>query len=95
MVSYSSWNGLKMHANKHLLTGVLKDQLGFKGFLVSDWAAIDQISPNYKRDVEVSINAGLDMVMIPNGPDKTNNYVEFIRRFKGPRGRRQGSAGAD
>ncbi|MGH7981489.1 MAG: glycoside hydrolase family 3 C-terminal domain-containing protein, partial [Limisphaerales bacterium] len=49
---------------------------------VSDWAAIDQISPNYKTDVETSINAGLDMVMIPNGPDKTNNYVEFIRDLK-------------
>jgi beta-glucosidase len=82
MVSYSSWNGLKMHANKHLLTDVLKGQLGFKGFLVSDWAAIDQISPNYKTDVETSINAGLDMVMIPNGPDKTNNYVEFINDLK-------------
>jgi beta-glucosidase len=82
MVSYSSWNGLKMHANKHLLTDVLKEQLGFKGFLVSDWAAIDQISPNYKTDVESSINAGLDMVMIPNGPNKTNNYVEFINDLK-------------
>src|SRR5215469_8464105 len=82
MVSYSSWNGLKMHANKHLLTDVLKNELGFNGFLVSDWAAIDQISPNYKTDVETSINAGLDMVMIPNGPGKTNNYVEFIRDLK-------------
>jgi beta-glucosidase len=82
MVSYSSWNGLKMHANKHLLTDVLKGQLGFKGFLVSDWAAIDQISPDYKTDIETSINAGLDMVMIPNGPNKTNNYVEFINDLK-------------
>ncbi|HXC34410.1 MAG TPA: glycoside hydrolase family 3 protein, partial [Candidatus Acidoferrales bacterium] len=82
MVSYSSWNGLKMHANKHLLTDVLKEELGFKGFLVSDWAAIDQISPDFKTDVETSINAGLDMVMIPNGPGKTNNYVEFIDDLK-------------
>jgi beta-glucosidase len=82
MVSYSSWNGLKMHANKHLLTDVLKEELGFQGFLVSDWAAIDQISPDYKTDVETSINAGLDMVMIPAGPDKTNNYVEFINDLK-------------
>jgi beta-glucosidase len=82
MVSYSSWNGLKMHANKHLLTDVLKGQLGFQGFLVSDWAAIDQISPNFKTDVETSINAGLDMVMIPNGLEKTNNYVEFINDLK-------------
>jgi beta-glucosidase len=82
MVSYSSWNGLKMHANKYLLTDVLKGELGFKGFLVSDWAAIDQISPDYKKDIETSINAGLDMIMIPNGPDKTNNYVEFIQDLK-------------
>ena len=82
MVSYSSWNGLKMHANKYLLTDVLKGELGFQGFLVSDWAAIDQISPDYKEDVEKSINAGLDMVMIPRGLGKTNNYVEFITDLK-------------
>ncbi len=82
MISYSSWNGVKMHANKYLLTDVLKGELGFRGFLVSDWAAIDQISPDFKRDIEESINAGLDMVMIPNGRDKTNNYVEFIDDLK-------------
>jgi beta-glucosidase len=82
MVSYSSWNGVKMHGNKYLLTDVLKGELGFQGFLVSDWAAIDQISPDYKHDVEQSINAGLDMIMIPNGPDKSNNYVEFINDLK-------------
>jgi beta-glucosidase len=82
MVSYSSWNGKKMHDNKHLLTEVLKGELGFRGFLVSDWAAIDQISPNYKADVERSINAGLDMVMIPYGPGQPNNFVEFIQDLK-------------
>jgi beta-glucosidase len=82
MVSYSSWNGDKMSAQKYLLTDVLKNELGFKGFLVSDWAAIDQISENYKRDVKNSINAGMDMVMIPNGLDKTNNYLEFINDLK-------------
>jgi len=60
----------------------LKTELGFRGFLVSDWAAIDQLSPNYKHDVEQSINAGLDMIMIPNGPGKKNNYVEFITDLK-------------
>ncbi len=45
-----------MHGNKYLLTDVLKGELGFKGFLVSDWAAIDQISPDYKTDIEQSIN---------------------------------------
>lgn len=82
MVSYSSWNGEKMHANKHLLTDVLKNEMGFKGFLVSDWAAIDQLSPDYKTDVETSINAGLDMVMVPFGPGEKNNYCEFIADLK-------------
>jgi beta-glucosidase len=82
MVSYSSWNGKKMHANKYLLTDVLKGELGFQGFLVSDWAAIDQISRDYKKDIETSINAGLDMVMVPNGPGQRNNYVQFISLLK-------------
>lgn len=82
MVSYSSWNGQKMHGNKYLLTDVLKGQLGFEGFLVSDWAAIDQLSPDYKKDVEQSINAGLDMIMIPNGPGQKNSYVDFINDLK-------------
>ena len=82
MVSYSSWNGKKMHANKYLLTGVLKQELGFKGFLVSDDAGIDQISPDYKEAVQSAINAGLDMAMIPRGPGHSNNYVEFIKDLK-------------
>lgn len=82
MISYSSWNGVKMHDNKFLLTDVLKNELHFQGFLVSDWAAIDQLGPDYKKDVESSINAGLDMVMIPNGPGQGNNYVEFINDLK-------------
>ncbi len=82
MVSYSSWNGKKMSGNKYLLTDVLKNELGFKGFLVSDWAAIDQISPDYKNDIEQSVNAGLDMFMIPYGSDRPNNYVTFIQDLK-------------
>ncbi len=83
MVSYNSWNGEKMHGQKHLLNDVLKGELGFQGFLVSDWAAIDQINTNdYKNSIERSINAGLDMIMIPNGADKPNNYVEFIAKLK-------------
>ena len=82
MISYSSWNGEKMHGNKYLVTDVLKNELGFRGFVVSDWAAIDQLSPNFKDDIEKSINAGLDMIMIPNGPGAKNNYVEFINDLK-------------
>jgi beta-glucosidase len=82
MVSYSSWNGEKLHGHKHLITDVLKGELGFKGFVVSDWAAIDQLDDDYKKCIEKSVNAGLDMVMIPNGPGKKNNYIEFITLLK-------------
>ncbi len=82
MVSFSSWNGQKMHGNKYLLTDVLKKEMGFEGFLVSDWAAIDQLSPDYKKGIETSINAGLDMAMIPAGPGEHNNYIDFIKDLK-------------
>jgi beta-glucosidase len=82
MVSYNSWHGTKLHGHKQLLTDVLKKELGFRGFLISDWAAIDQLPGEYKSDVEQSINAGLDMIMIPNGPDKPNNYVQFVDYLK-------------
>jgi len=65
MVSYSSWNDTPMHGNRALITGVLKGELGFTGFVVTDWAAIDKMSDDYQQDVEVAINAGIDMVMVP------------------------------
>ena len=65
MVSYSSWNGTKMHAQKYLLTDVLKKELGFEGFVVSDWQGIDQIDPDYYTAVVTAINAGIDMNMVP------------------------------
>lgn len=65
MVSYSSWNGLKMHAHKYLLTDVLKGELGFSGFLVTDWMGVNQLDPDYAVAVVSAINAGLDMVMVP------------------------------
>jgi beta-glucosidase len=72
MASYNSWNGTKLHGHSYLLNDVLKDELGFQGFIVSDWAAIDQLPGDYASDVETSINAGIDMVMVPN------NYNEFF-----------------
>lgn len=78
MASYNSWNGAKLHGHRYLMTDVLKGELKFTGFIVSDWAAIDQLPGKYPDQIAASINAGLDMVMIPNGPDKPNNYIEFI-----------------
>jgi beta-glucosidase len=72
MISYSSWNGQKMHGNKYLITDVLKTELGFKGFVVSDWAGINQLPGDYASDVRTSINAGIDMIMVPD------NYKLFI-----------------
>lgn len=65
MISYSSWGGLHMSAQYYLITDVLKSELGFSGFAVSDWAAIDAISPDYDEAVVTAINAGIDMNMVP------------------------------
>jgi beta-glucosidase len=65
MVSFSSWNGQKMHANRHLITDVLKGELAFAGFVVTDWAAVDQLSGSYATQIETAVNAGIDMIMEP------------------------------
>ncbi len=65
MVSYSSWGGQKMHAQQYLITDVLKEELEFPGFVLSDWGAIDQITNNYYEAVVSAINAGIDMNMVP------------------------------
>lgn len=65
MASFSSWRGLKMHASRYLLTDVLKGELGFDGFIVTDWMGIHQLSPDYYTCVMMGINAGIDMVMEP------------------------------
>jgi beta-glucosidase len=65
MASFSSWNGQKMHGNRYLLTDVLKGELGFQGFIVSDWMAIDQVHPDFYTAVVTAFNAGLDMNMVP------------------------------
>jgi beta-glucosidase len=79
MVSFSSWNGVKMHANKYLVTDVLKQELGFGGFVVSDWAAVDQIDgkPGFTRaEITTAVNAGLDMLMVPE------NWTEFLDELR-------------
>ncbi|MBE3109415.1 MAG: glycoside hydrolase family 3 C-terminal domain-containing protein [Acidobacteria bacterium] len=66
MVSFNSWNGQKLHGHKYLITTVLKGELGFKGFVVSDWKAIEQLPGDYLQQIEKSIDAGVDMVMVPD-----------------------------
>ncbi|WP_443063151.1 glycoside hydrolase family 3 protein [Streptomyces sp. NBC_00483] len=78
MPSYSSLDiigddqgPVKMHANAAMINGELKKKLGFEGFVISDYAGIDQIPGDYASDVRTSINAGLDMIMVPNA------YADF------------------
>lgn len=77
MPSYSSWNGVHCSASRKLLTNLLKGELGFEGFLISDYAAINQLPGDYKQQVQTSINAGMDMVMVPD------KFIEFITTLRG------------
>ena len=64
MPSYSSVNGVKCSANKTLLTDLLKGELGFEGIVLSDYDALDQLGADYKNNIAVSVNAGMDMIMV-------------------------------
>ncbi|MFD8493713.1 glycoside hydrolase family 3 protein [Amycolatopsis sp. NPDC059657] len=80
MISYSSWNGVKMHGQSYLINNVLKGELGFKGFVISDYNGIDQIDGQKgftPAEVTASINAGIDMVMVPF------EFKKFIDTLRG------------
>ncbi|HEY3498313.1 MAG TPA: glycoside hydrolase family 3 N-terminal domain-containing protein [Polyangiaceae bacterium] len=73
MISFSSWNGMPMHQHRRLVTEYLKGELGFPGFVVTDWRAVDLLpGATYAEKVDRAINAGIDMVMVPY------QYKEFI-----------------
>ncbi|MFB4314743.1 glycoside hydrolase family 3 protein [Actinomadura sp. 21ATH] len=79
MISFNSWNGVKAHGHRYLITDVLKKELRFSGLVVSDWNGIDQIDgqPGFTAaEVRTSINAGIDMVMVPN------DWKRFIETLK-------------
>ncbi|MFE6281703.1 glycoside hydrolase family 3 N-terminal domain-containing protein [Streptomyces sp. NPDC057877] len=80
MLSYSSWNGVRSHGHKYLVTDVLKGELGFTGFVVSDWAAVDQLdgqSGFTGAEITTAVNAGVDMVMVPH------DYTRFLSLLRG------------
>jgi beta-glucosidase len=89
MPSYSSWKGVKCSASKRLLTEILKEELGFEGFLISDYNAIGQIDPkDPKRSIMISINAGMDMAMVPSAyREFFNNLKELVEEDKVPMSR--------
>lgn len=84
MISFSSISGEKCHGNKVLINDLLKTELGFEGFVVSDWGGINQLPGGYKSDIINGINAGIDMVMVPGIRQgdpfyaKNKHYKDFI-----------------
>jgi len=73
MASYNSWHGDKMHGQGYLLTDVLKNQMGFDGFIISDWNGIGQVRGCTNDHCPQAINAGVDMVMVPD------DWKKFIK----------------
>lgn len=84
MINSGIINGLPVHANKYLITDVLKKELGFEGLVVTDWADIenlhnrDKVAPTHKEAVKMAINAGIDMSMIPYNFNFCQYLVELV-----------------
>ncbi len=76
MASYNSWNGVKCHGNRYLITELLKGELGFQGLVVSDWDAIDQLSDDYGEAVALAVNAGIDLFMVP---EKWRRFLDVLK----------------
>jgi len=82
MPSFSSINGIKMHQNKELLTDLLKDEMGYKGFVVSDWGAVKQLTGgSYRMQIANAINAGVDMCMATDGRDNWINFISNLTKL--------------
>lgn len=84
MVNSGLINGVPVHASYELLTGLLKEELGFQGLVVTDWADInnlhsrDRVAVNHKEAVKLAINAGIDMSMIPYSLDFCDDLVALV-----------------
>jgi beta-glucosidase len=77
MTGLGYWGGTNISADKYLLTDVLKNELGFKGFVVSDWYGVYEFSANNYKSLVASVNAGMDMVMLPYD---YKSFVSDMRR---------------
>ncbi|WP_406830548.1 glycoside hydrolase family 3 N-terminal domain-containing protein [Pedococcus sp. KACC 23699] len=78
MISYSSWNGAKLHGDRHLIQDVLKGELGFKGFVVSDFDGIQQMDGQRgltATEVSAAVNAGIDMAMLS---DDWRSFIDLL-----------------
>lgn len=76
MVSHATWNGIEQAASHYLLTDILKNELGFNGFIVSDWYGVYEIPENKYNATVTAINAGVDMIMLPY------NYILFTLHMR-------------
>lgn len=81
MVSYSSYQGEKMSGSRKWLTDVLKGELGFSGFLISDWDAVSQLPGTWREQVKTAMNAGLDMVMLAHSGG-AHSAADFARTLE-------------
>ena len=93
MVNSASVNGMPMHANKEILTGWLKEQTGWDGVLVTDWADVnnlytrEMIAKDKKDALRIAINAGIDMIMEPYSCDACGYLIELVKEGKIPMSR--------
>lgn len=93
MVNSASVNGMPMHANKEFLTGWLKEETGWDGVLITDWADInnlytrEMVAKDKKNALRIAINAGIDMIMEPYSCDACGYLVELVKEGKIPMSR--------
>ena len=80
MVSFSAHDGVPMHANKHLVTDVLKGELGFAGLVVSDWSGLREMPGTYYEQVVASVNAGIDITMDAEHPSDWKEFLDTLSR---------------
>ena len=93
MVNSASVNGMPMHANKEILTGWLKEETGWDGVLITDWADInnlytrEMVAKDKKDALRIAINAGIDMIMEPYSCDACGYLIELVKEGKIPMSR--------
>lgn len=93
MVNSASINGMPMHANKEILTGWLKEETGWDGVLITDWADInnlytrEMVAKDKKDALRIAINAGIDMIMEPYSCDACGYLIELVKEGKIPMSR--------
>lgn len=88
MASFTSWHGTRMHGHRPLLTNVLKERMGFNGFVIGDWNGHAQIPGCSPKSCPTAINAGIDMFMAPDGwRELHKNTVEQVKSGEIPRSR--------